>query len=67
METIFKNDWLEISKENDNYKILYNSGDHADSINEVEVTEEDAILAQQGDIDAEKIIIKYQNIKMGLI
>jgi len=67
MEILFKNDWLQIGKENDSYEISYNSGDHINSIQKIEVSKEDAMLAQQSDRDAENVIIKYQNINMGLV
>ena len=67
METLFKNDWLQINKENNSYRILYNSGDLINSVKEIEVSREDALLAQRSDSDAENVIVKYQNIEMGLI
>ena len=67
MEMLFKNDWLQINKENNSYKIIYNSGDHINSVKEIEVSGEDALLAQRSDSDAENVIIKYQNIEMGLM
>jgi len=67
MEVIFKTDWMEISKTAGSYKIQYNSGDMINSIKEIEVSEEDAVLAQKNDQEAYNVIIKYQNIEMGLI
>ncbi|MCL2083444.1 MAG: hypothetical protein FWH04_09480 [Oscillospiraceae bacterium] len=67
MEIIFENDWMQIKKTNGRYVIQYDSGAHFDNIKETEVSEEDAILAQKSEEEAEKVIIKYQNIEMGLI
>lgn len=67
MEIIFENYWMRISRTRDKYNIKYNSGDLMDSVREIEVSEEDALLAKQSDKDANSVIIKYQNIEMGLI
>lgn len=66
MELLFSNDWMQILKDEKNYFIQYNSGDHINSIRKVTVSKAEAEAAQHSEKDAESIIIKYQNIEMGL-
>ena len=63
MITIYRNYWLEIFKDDERYVIRYNSGDHFDSIREIEVTEEDAMRAQEGDEAAYWVITHYKNVE----
>ena len=64
MNTIFKNDWMEIYTCNNAYFIKYNSGDLINSIREIEVSEEDAKRAQESGEAAYHIILHYDNIAM---
>jgi len=66
MEIIFENYWMKIRKAENKYSIQYNSGDLIDSTREIDISEEDAIIAQQSEKDAYNVIIKHQNIEMGL-
>ena len=63
MEMVYKNDWMQIIKESEQYIIQYNSGDLINSIEEIAVSESDAVKAQENEQSAYEIIIKYQNLQ----
>ncbi len=63
MITIFKNGYMEILKDESRYVIRYDSGDIGGTIREVEVTEEEAIRAQESDDAAYWVIIHHRNIE----
>ncbi len=63
MKTIYKNDWLEILEHEGTYTIRYDSGDIGGKIRETEVTEEEAMRAQESDNAAYWVIIHHQNIE----
>ena len=62
MELIFRYYWMEIFKDEDKYVIRYDSGDLFGTIAEIVVSEQDAILAQVNEKEAEKVILHYMNI-----
>ncbi len=61
---IYKDDSMEIFEHNGIYTIRYDSGDHFGTIREIEVTEEEAMRAQESEEAAERIIIHHQNIEL---
>lgn len=63
MEIIYKNDWMQIKRKNERYIIQYNTGDLANSINEIEVSKADADRAQESGKCAYEVILKYQNLQ----
>ena len=63
MEIIYKSDWMQVVKRGEQYSIQYNSGDLINSVNEIEVSKQDALKAQEGDQSAYEIIIRYQNLQ----
>lgn len=63
METVYKNDWMQIFKKGEQYIIQYNSGDLINSVKEIEVSKSDAIKAKESDQSAYEVIIKYQNLQ----
>ena len=60
-EIVYESSWMKIEKENNKYKLIYDTGDHIGTIDEIEITKEEAAKAQQGDDAAYQVIIKYQN------
>ncbi len=54
---------IEIVKRNNNFYLIY-AGEICDRMEEIEITEEDAEIAQRSSMDAYNIIIKYQNRMM---
>jgi hypothetical protein len=67
LKKIFEDYGIEIFADGDKRHIRYDDGGIVAHFNVIEVSEEDALLAQQSDEDAYNVIIKYQNIEMGLL
>ncbi|NMC56634.1 MAG: hypothetical protein GYA50_05385 [Eubacteriaceae bacterium] len=63
MEKIFDDYGIEIIKNEDKYIIKVDSGGLLSKIDEIEVSEEDGIKAQQGPQMATEVLIKYKNLK----
>jgi hypothetical protein len=60
MEKIFDDYGIEVLKEEGKYYIKYDAGEIVQKIDEIEVSEEDAKLAQRSSEDAYVVILKYQ-------
>ncbi len=60
---IYKDDSMEIFEHNGIYTIRYDSGDHFGTIREIEVTEEEAMRAQESEDAAYWVIIHRRNIE----
>lgn len=63
MEIVYKNDWMQIIKKDEQYIIQYNSGDLINSIREIKVSKDDALKAQKSEQNAYEVILKYQNLE----
>jgi len=61
---MFENDWMRIVMQDDNYVIQYNSGDLANSTQEIVVSEIDALKVQESPESAYDVIIRYQNLEL---
>lgn len=61
MEKIFTGNGIEIFKQNDSYFLIYDAGEISDKMKKIQITEEEAELAQKSSMDAYNVIIKYQN------
>jgi len=61
MEVIYENSWMKIEKKDNEYKLIYDTGDHIGTIDKIIVTKEEATEAQESYDAAYHIIIKYQN------
>lgn len=61
MEKIFTGNGIEIFKQNDIYFLIYDAGEISDKMKKIQITEEEAELAQKSSMDAYNVIIKYQN------
>ena len=55
---------IEIVKCDNVYYMIYDAGEICDRIEKIQITEEEAVLAQKSSVDAYNIIIKYQNEMM---
>lgn len=68
MEKIFTGHGIEIVKRENHFFLIYDAGEISDRMEEIQITEEEANVAQRSSMDAYNIIIKYQNemIKNGL-
>ncbi|PKM73129.1 MAG: hypothetical protein CVU91_06065 [Firmicutes bacterium HGW-Firmicutes-16] len=64
---IFEDYGVEIILKDGRYYIRYDAGRIAIIYDEIEITKEEAERAQLGPEYATKIILYYQNIRMGLI
>lgn len=61
MEKIFKGHGIEIIKRDDKNFLVYDAGEICDRMEEIQITEDEVVLAQKSSMDAYNIIIKYQN------
>ena len=64
MEKIFTGNGIEIVKRDNSYYMIYDAGEICDRMEEIQITEEEVVLAQKSSMDAYNIIIKYQNEMM---
>ncbi len=64
MNTIYKNDWLEIFENEGTYTIRYDSGDIGGTVIERAITQEEAIRAQESAEAITEILNKYDNIEL---
>ena len=64
MEVIFESSWMKIEKQDNEFKLIYDTGDHIGTIDEIIISKAEAIQAQQSDDAAYQVIIKYQNERM---
>ena len=64
MEKIFTGNGIEIVKRDNSYFMIYDAGEICDRMEEIQITEEEVVLAQRSSMDAYNIIIKYQNEMM---
>lgn len=67
MKKIFEDFGIEVYTDGEKKYIRYDDGEIAAHYTIVEVSDNDAIQAQLSDKDAYNVIIKYQNIEMGLL
>ena len=61
MEKVFVGNGIEIVKRDNAYYMIYDAGEICDRIEEIQITEEEVILAKKNSMDAYNIIIKHQN------
>ena len=61
MEKIFVGHGIEIVKRGNHFFLIYDAGEICDRMEEIQISEEEAELAQRSSMDAYNIIIKYQN------
>lgn len=64
MEKIFTGNGIEIVRRDNDYFMIYDAGEICDRMEEIQINEEEVILAQKSSMDAYNIIIKYQNEMM---
>ena len=64
MEKIFTGNGIEIVKRDNSYFMIYDAGEICDRMEEIQITEDEVVLAQKSPMDAYNIIIKYQNEMM---
>lgn len=64
MEKIFTGNGIEIVKRDSSYYLIYDAGEISDRMEEIQITEDEVLLAQKSSMDAYNIIIKYQNEMM---
>ena len=64
MEKIFVGNGIEILKRDNGYYMIYDAGEICDRMEEIQITEEEVVLAQKSSMDAYNIIIKHQNEAM---
>lgn len=67
MIKIFEDYGVEIFAEGEKRYIRFDDGEIVSHFATIEVSHEDAVFAQKSDQDAYNVVIKYQNIEMGLI
>lgn len=65
METIFTGNGVQIIKKMDKYYLIYDAGEINDRMEEIEISKEEAELAQISSMDAYNIIIRHQNKGFG--
>ena len=61
MKKIFTGHGIEILERDEQLFLIYDAGEICDRMEEIQITEEEANLAQRSSMDAYNIIIKYQN------
>lgn len=61
MEKVFVGNGIGIEKHDNDYYMIYDAGEICDRIEKIQITEEEAILAQKSSMDVYNIIIKHQN------
>lgn len=61
MKEVFSDYGIKILKDNGKYFIQFDGGELVEKTVQIEVSGQDAKLAQQSENDAYEIIIKYQN------
>lgn len=64
MKKIFTGNGIEIVKRDNGYFMIYDGGEICDRMVEIQITEDEVVLAQKSPMDAYNIIIKYQNEMM---
>ena len=64
MEKIFLVYGIKIVKRDNVYYMIYDAGEICDRMEEIQITEEEVVLAQKSSMDAYNIIIKHQNEMM---
>ncbi len=64
MEKIFVENGIKIVKRDNVYYMIYDAGEICDRMEEIQITEEEVVLAQKSSMDAYNIIIKHQNEMM---
>lgn len=60
MEKIFTGYGIEIVKRDNGYYLIYDAGEICDRMVEIQITEEEVVLAQKSSMDAYNVIIKHE-------
>ncbi len=64
MELIFSGYGVEIHKQEERYFLTFDAGEIVDEYKTFEISQEEAVRAQQSGEDAYRIIIHHQNVEL---